>query len=167
MDYVLVTSCYYTFAFKRCSDDLGWLFVSLHCQGFHLIRGGEWCSLECWGTQRNLLWMARNRWLWSCWGGKPLKQGRTNLKELFVELCNLKQQFHTISYNSSIEIASIKTPEACNGVFRFDGLHQQKPLFKADSGAIIYFNRQRLSYIFHSACGVHMRSYAFIRSQHV
>jgi len=31
--------------------------------------------------------------------------------------------------------------EACNGVFRFDGLHQQKPLFKADSGAIIYFNR--------------------------
>ena len=52
MDYVLVTSCYYTFAFKRCSDDLGWLFVSLHCQGFHLIRGGEWCPLERWGTQR-------------------------------------------------------------------------------------------------------------------
>lgn len=31
--------------------------------------------------------------------------------------------------------------EVCNGVFRYDGLHQQKPLFKADSGAIIYFNR--------------------------
>ena len=31
--------------------------------------------------------------------------------------------------------------EACNGIFRYDGLHQQKPLFKADSGAIIYFNR--------------------------
>ena len=33
--------------------------------------------------------------------------------------------------------------EVCNGIFRYDGLHQQKPLFKADSGAIIYFNRRQ------------------------
>lgn len=31
--------------------------------------------------------------------------------------------------------------EACNNIFRFAILHQQKPLFKADSGAIIYFDR--------------------------
>lgn len=40
----------------------------------------------------------------------------------------------------SVEVSGARL-SACNGVFRFDGLHQQKPLFKADSGAIIYFNR--------------------------
>eukprot|EP00435_Cladocopium_sp_Y103_P024455 s2769_g6.t1 len=40
----------------------------------------------------------------------------------------------------SVEVSGARL-SACNGIFRFDGLHQQKPLFKADSGAIIYFNR--------------------------
>ncbi|CAK9105328.1 unnamed protein product [Durusdinium trenchii] len=40
----------------------------------------------------------------------------------------------------SVEVAGARM-SACNGIFRYDGLHQQKPLFKADSGAIIYFNR--------------------------
>eukprot|EP00439_Symbiodinium_sp_Y106_P065740 s2985_g10.t1 len=31
--------------------------------------------------------------------------------------------------------------DACNGSYKFDGLHQGKPLFKSDTGAIIYFQR--------------------------
>ncbi|CAE7032954.1 ABHD11 [Symbiodinium natans] len=31
--------------------------------------------------------------------------------------------------------------EVCNGAYKFDGLHQGKPLFKSDKGAIIYFQR--------------------------
>lgn len=50
-----------------------------------------------------------------------------------------------LGYERRVSILSIEVTgawlSACNGVFRFDGLHQQKPLFKADSGAIIYFNR--------------------------
>ena len=33
------------------------------------------------------------------------------------------------------------TPQVCNGAYKFDGLHQGKPLFKSDKGAIIYFQR--------------------------
>eukprot|EP00913_Durusdinium_trenchii_P027740 g26013.t1 len=40
----------------------------------------------------------------------------------------------------SIEVTGA-TLTACNNIFRFAILHQQKPLFKADSGAIIYFDR--------------------------
>ncbi|CAJ1438740.1 unnamed protein product [Effrenium voratum] len=40
----------------------------------------------------------------------------------------------------SIEVTGARVA-ACNSIFRFDGLHQGKPLFKSESGAIIYFNR--------------------------
>lgn len=42
--------------------------------------------------------------------------------------------------------------ELCNGVFRYSGLHQGKPLFKTETGAIIYFNKfWKMNYCYKTA----------------
>eukprot|EP00930_Biecheleria_cincta_P023041 TRINITY_DN16699_c0_g1_i1.p1 TRINITY_DN16699_c0_g1~~TRINITY_DN16699_c0_g1_i1.p1 ORF type:complete len:356 (+),score=63.74 TRINITY_DN16699_c0_g1_i1:84-1151(+) len=42
--------------------------------------------------------------------------------------------------------------ELCNGQYRYNGLHQGKPLFKTESGAIIYFNKfWKMNYCYKTA----------------
>lgn len=42
--------------------------------------------------------------------------------------------------------------ELCNGHFQYNGLHQGKPLFKTESGAIIYFNKfWKMNYCYKTA----------------